>query len=116
EVVDRALAVAVPPRRRLLFALPEEGIAGVGVAKPDHVAGELLRASASWSTAIASLPSGCHAAPCRRSPGARLPSWVRGRANQRRMPNSLYPPARWDTILARWCTRPATSSGAARSP
>ena len=88
EVVCRPLAQRMPSARWLRSPLPQKRIAGVGMAEPDHVAGENTRAAARSRTRLGPGSSGRHV-PRRSWAGERLPSSLRGRWNQRRTPKSL---------------------------
>ena len=115
EVVSRPFARRMPPTRWLRAILPKKRIAGIGMAESDHVAGEETRAAASSRTRCGPWSSGCHALP-RSWAGAWLPSSFRGRLNHRRMPKSLYAPARSPMTRARKWRRAAITSGVARLP
>src|SRR5439155_7049218 len=97
EVLDRPLPRAVPPSGGLPGTLPQEGMAPVGVAEPDHVAKPSTSDRASCRTFRASSLSGSHLSRSTWA-GDRPSSWGRGRSNHRRIPMSLYEPRRSPTI------------------
>lgn len=88
EVVHRTLAVIVPPRGRLLRALPKEGKSWVGVSKDDHVAAAATRDRARSRTFLGAGSVGLHSL-ARSAMGDRFSKTVRFRSNQRRIPISL---------------------------
>lgn len=87
EVLDRSLTIAVPSPTRLELALPEEGEARVDVTEADHVATAPASERDSRATTLVSALSGSKPGP-RIARGARPPSALRARSNQRRMPSS----------------------------
>jgi hypothetical protein len=88
EVLNRSLAIPVPPRRRLGLALPQKRESRVGVTEDDHVAGEAVSERASSRRRCSPGASGFQS-PWRKSAGALPASRERGLSNQRRIPISL---------------------------
>lgn len=88
QILNRAFAIRVPPRSRLPHRFPQEREAAVAMAKQDQAAPAPESAAASSRT-LRGLSASGFQSPFRIATGDLPESCVRGRSNQRRIPNSL---------------------------